>query len=435
MKPDIALKRYLERHIEPDLPDAPPGLKRWQHVLVIPAYDEPDVLLATLSALNADEYILVILVLNRPDSDRNSGVNSSLRRALGNMATTASSAGNPRQIIPLNDSVDLLFYDMEICKGPSPASEGVGLARKVGCDIALLWQSQGAIVGDWICSTDADARLPADYFSRLEEAGNSAAAVYPFFHYPGVSESVNNATALYELRLHQYVFGLNYANSPYAFHTLGSVLAVRGRCYAQVRGYPKRAGGEDFYLLNKLSKVGPIASLDGACIALESRASHRVPFGTGPATQKIIREGKAEESLLFYHPQCFDALRATLATVNQLRSKNLKELGRSLQIAGLGSPLANTTENALLTMGLSKAIEHCRKQGKSEVQFLRHFHQWFDGFRTLKFIHAVRDAGWPMVSLAESINLQPMVFPNTISADMNIDTIRADITLERGWLT
>ena len=48
---------------------------------------------------------------------------------------------------------------------------------------------------------------------------------------------------------------MKYARSPYAFHTIGSTMAVSANHYAKVRGFPKREAGEDFYLLNKLAKV------------------------------------------------------------------------------------------------------------------------------------------------------------------------------------
>jgi len=232
MKTDIALQRYLERHIEPDLPDAPVTFNRWQHVLVIPVYDEPPEFIQTLAQLKPSDRVLVIIVLNRPDSDTNSQVNSPLRNALVNLARVEGITDSNLHILQLNSSVDLYCYDMESTKGPNPSAQGVGLARKVGCDIALLWQSQGAISGDWICSSDADARLPEDYFPRLRNLKNSVAAVYPYTHKPGPEESINQATALYELRLHQYVRGLHYAQSPYAYHTLGSCIAVRHKHYA-----------------------------------------------------------------------------------------------------------------------------------------------------------------------------------------------------------
>ena len=41
------------------------------------------------------------------------------------------------------------------------------------------------------------------------------------------------------------MLGLEFAASPYAWHSLGSCLAVTPEAYAAVRGFPKRAGGEE----------------------------------------------------------------------------------------------------------------------------------------------------------------------------------------------
>ncbi len=152
-------KQYRERYLEPDLPDAPAGGPHWHNTLVIPAYRESPALLQRLQQLPADcGRTLVILVLNRPDFDPDPQANSALRCKL----TTLSGTGNATddvQILSLNSSTDLLVHDMERNGTTVPATQGVGLARKTGCDIALLWQSQGAISGQWINSSDADATL------------------------------------------------------------------------------------------------------------------------------------------------------------------------------------------------------------------------------------------------------------------------------------
>ena len=438
MKSGIAQKRYLERHIEPGLPDAPGAAKQWQHVLVIPTYKESSDLLAALSSLRTAGKILVILVLNRPDTNPDTSCNSALRGAIQSLERTQSIASRQCPTYKLSDSVDLFCHDTESLDGPLPAAQGVGLARKAGCDIALLWQSQGVISSDWICSTDADAILPADYFDRLEGLDKTVAAVYPFAHMPGTSARVHQATALYELRLHQYVLGLRYANSPYAYHTLGSCIAVKRQHYCEVRGYPKRSGGEDFYLLNKLAKLGAIASLSGECIALQSRLSDRVPFGTGPAVERILADHDGDKNNdhkknLFYHPQIFEVLRALLAVVAKLKEQELDELPGLLRTEGLSNEIATIATQALLTMGMAKAVSHCRKQGKSEEQFLRQFHQWFDGFKTLKFIHAVRDEVFPMQTLSGALSLQPELLPATASDTMDAQQICAAIRAQLQW--
>ena len=78
----IAVRRYLERHIEPGLPEFSGQAGRWRHVLVIPAYREDPGLIQSLQSLRGGDYnLLVILVLNRPDSDPDDAANSALRSA------------------------------------------------------------------------------------------------------------------------------------------------------------------------------------------------------------------------------------------------------------------------------------------------------------------------------------------------------------------
>lgn len=432
MRDELALQRYLQRHIEQGLPDSPLGSTRWHHVLVIPAYRESATLLQSLALLRADQgKTLVILVLNRPDSDPDTCANAELRRAIDDLSTGEDCEGH---LLTLNPSVDVYALDMESSGGPIPADLGVGLARKTGCDLALKWIAQGAIDTPWICSTDADALLPSTYFEQLTNVEESCvAAALPFQHLPGPDTSCNEATALYELRLHHYVLGLQYAGSPYAHHTLGSCLAVKAGAYAHVRGFPKRAGAEDFYLLGKLAKLGAIANLQGECIALQSRRSTRVPFGTGPAVSDIAALDNPAEAALFYHPQCFEALRVLMVSIPSLAECPDADLPTVLATGGLDEVLAAATADAMQTLGLDKALQHCARQSKSAPQFQRHFHQWFDAFRTLKLIHALRDAGWPQQPLGRLNRLQPQLWPPGGAPFFEVERLRSAIRAHWHW--
>jgi hypothetical protein len=451
MQDSVALQRYLQRHIEAGLPPSPHKVPHWHHALVIPAYRESAALLQNLAQLpRGMGRTLVILVLNRPDTDHDPQANTSLRAAVDELATAEQQPGEP-VIYSLNTHTDLYVHDMEnpdgpfqgshfpggpILAGTIPAAQGVGLARKTGCDIALKWMSEGAISGEWIHSSDADALLPQDYFQQLDNCNQRAvAAVYPFRHIPGADQNCDEATALYELRLHHYVLGLVYAGSPYAYHTLGSCLAVTAGAYAQVRGFGKRAGGEDFYLLNKLAKLGPVAKLTGHCIELQSRLSRRVPFGTGPAVEKIAGSEHPAELALFYHPLCFAALRALLTVVPDLQHTDTEDLCGLLGQRGLERSLARACSDVIEAMGLDAALTHCRRQGKSREQFLRQFHQWFDGFRSLKFIHGVRDSGWPLQSLPQLVTLQPQLWPISADVQSEVERLRLAVRQHWGWLS
>ncbi len=414
----VALQRYLQRYLEPHLPPPPADTRTWEHTLVVPLYRESPTLIRHWQRLGGQRArVLVIAVLNRPATDTDTGANRDMRNSIDELPTRPG-ADQHNPIRQLSDTADLLLYDHEKLLGPTPRQQGVGLARKAGCDIALRWIAAGRIASQWICSSDADAVLPRDYFQRLPgpeaRPGNGAAVAvtYPFQHLPDGDGDVDRATALYELCLHHYVLGLEYARSPYAHHTLGSCLAVDALTYAQVRGFPRRSAAEDFYLLNKVAKIGPVLRLRGDCIALRARPSTRVPFGTGPAVVRIAGLDR-ETATLFYHPHCFQALRVLLDCIPACRDMEPDALSRQMRQRGLDNDLSQTAARVIQDLGWVAALAHCRTHGRGEEQFLRQFHQWFDGFRTLKFIHGLRAAGWADQSLATLASVSPGLWPKS----------------------
>jgi hypothetical protein len=425
MHDSVALQRYLQRHTETGLPRHSFAQPHWLHVMVIPAYRESPALLETLTHMpEGSGRTLIILVLNRPDTDSDPQANAELRTALQCQPLPQAQRGSvPIQC--LNEHTDLYLHDIDLLCGPTPAALGVGLARKTGCDLALQWMVAGGISGQWLCCTDADASVPQDYFKQLDSAAPDAvAAIFGFQHMPGEDQDCDTATALYELRLHHYVLGLEYAGSPYAYHTLGSCIAIRANAYVQVRGFPKRAGAEDFYILNKLAKIGPISKLSGQCIQLQSRHSSRVPFGTGPAVAAIIAAGRPEDVRIFDHPRCFEALRALLASLPELTQSPDAALAQLFVRQGLDATVAEQSDAALQGMGIRSGLAHCQQQSKSSAQFQRQFHQWFDAFRTLKFIHLIRDAGWEQQSLTQLDALQPNLWPAVMQPPYSLAQLR-----------
>lgn len=284
-----------------------------------------------------------------------------------------------------------------------PARGGVGLARKTGADLAAWLTHQGKVLSSWIHCSDADVHLPERYFECNPETGNAgageiAAMVYPFRHVSGdAADRITQVTRLYEFSLRYYVAGLNHAGSPYAFHTIGSTIAVDALNYARVRGFPRRQAGEDFYLLNKLAKVGSIRQLTAGIecepIEIYARLSDRVPFGTGAATGKIMELNDPAENFLLYHPGVFDLLRQWLGSLEdfwRLQSSDLAALSAQGDFRMLA--------NGLLEIGAERALKHALRQSSSEAQFMRQMHTWFDAFRTLKLIHYLRDRHLPSVS-------------------------------------
>jgi hypothetical protein len=276
--------------------------------------------------------------------------------------------------------------------------QGVGLARKIGGDVALALQRSGRVESPWILCTDADVQLPADYLD-LENEGDAAALVCPFFH-ESPDAALQKAAATYEAYLHYYVAGLRYAGSPYAFHTIGSTMIVEGSAYARVRGFPRRrTAGEDFYLLNKLAKVGEVRSRSSRPIRIRARESERVPFGTGAS----IRQLMAGKALRVYHPAVFDEVRVWLRMLEHLTQGTPWKEALAREGA---SPLL---QGALRELEVEARMERLRSLSSDPAGRRKQWHDWFDGFRTLRLVHVLRDLGPGVVPLADALAEAPFV--------------------------
>jgi len=411
----MAIEKYLAHYAEPEcqllkpLLNGPPEHHRyrhplsdtnheWQYVLVIPAYDEkPEFFDRLAVTLLAQQAVLLILVVNQPDTlSSATEANHNLVRHLQQRTTGLGQAGH-LSLGQIQDTHSALLTVRRIDRHLQiPAGQGVGLARKIGADIATWLIYSGRIESPWIFCTDADCHLPSNYFSGAKNAGTAAAVVFPFHHVcPG--DRLGYATRLYELSLNHYVEGLRGAGSPYAFHTVGSIFGIHSRHYCQVRGFPKRAGGEDFYLLNKLAKTAPIRQLDQPLISIEARLSGRVPFGTGPAVNQILAMTNPALDFRCYNPVIFTELGHWLSALPALRHILLEDL-----------PLSNSVVNLLNSMGIQVARDHALKHSKSVDGFVRQMHIWFDGFRTLKLVHGLQRNGYPPVAIGELYDLDSL---------------------------
>ena len=123
-----------------------------------------------------------------------------------------------------------------------PPKEGVGLARKIGSDVALSLIAQNKIKSRWIYQTDADAVLPPDYFFRnLPVAG---AALFPFKHVSNTP--LTKMRRLYELHMEHYEKSLSESGSIFGFTALGSTMVIEASTYAAVRGFPRKARARTF---------------------------------------------------------------------------------------------------------------------------------------------------------------------------------------------
>ena len=443
------MDQYLRRYAEPEtvaLDGLDPN-QRWSNVLVIPACNESPALLRPAPPCSGRS--LLLLVINEPEDSalHVSRANESLAGIVrsqferhwqsdpgfpGGELTLFHDPGHPR---------DVLMVDRFSNGRRLPQGGGVGHARKIGADLAASLIHRSHIPGPWIHCSDADVKLPPRYFSCVQDLPDDARAhsalVYPFYHRgdpgQGGSNGVILATQLYELSLRYYVAGMKCAGSPYAFHTIGSTMAVNAHHYAKARGFPKREAGEDFYLLNKLAKIAPVMELavgkDCEPIEIEARRSDRVPFGTGAAVNRITAMTDPVGQYRFYHPLVFEALRRwheSLPAIWQARCQQLSPAHFPLAPdSGFRAGLRQSLVDGLKSAGADRALEHAFKQSRDAAQFKRQIHTWFDALRTLKLVHDLRDR-----SLA-SINYRDLVsnrfFQSLLEGDKDLNAFHRQL--------
>lgn len=394
--------KYLERYAEPEsLTIQCPDVSA-QFVLVVPAFQES---LAQLEQVWVElNDVIIVLVVNSRDPAE--PITQQLLEDIADYWQIIDSTG----YCTWYQSSQHTILVVDRCHHPLPLKQGVGKARKIGADIAARLIHNGSIKVPWIFSTDADARLPKEYFTAAITATKGLSfRLYPFRH--DVDEDI--AAALYEFSLLWYAYGLKSANSEYAYPSVGSTIACSVEAYAQVRGFPNREAGEDFYLLNKLRKVGNYTYADSPPIRLSSRISNRVPFGTGPGIQKIQALDDPIKDYIFYHPACFESLKRFLIA---LRTSQQKE---DLQ-QHFSDPLHwQFVQNSDLATLVSK------QQNQTPAVFAKFLMDWFDGFRTLKFVHFIREHQHSSVSFGAlwDTELLAKVYPGSGAKEVQTATI------------
>ncbi|MEI9941810.1 MAG: hypothetical protein WDO69_31740 [Pseudomonadota bacterium] len=398
--------KYFARYAEPEFALAGALSERYQAALIVPVCGEaPSLLDGFQPALSrATGRVLLILVVNATDA-ASAEIHAENQRLLAHLAArfTAPRAITHEHVAARGwlgraEHHDLLWLDRATPGVRLPPREGVGMARKLGGDLAAALWSRGQLSCPLIASSDADVTLPAEYFEQLtepvSESTRSAAWLWPYRHQPGGDPAIDAATLLYEISLRYYVLGLAAAGSSFAYQSVGSTLCVDAAAYLSVRGVPKREAAEDFHLLDKLAKVGPLRRPSVTPIGIRARASERVPFGTGRRSREIAAELTTGREFELYSPSIFQALAAVL--------QGLDDFARSAEVAALaraverGVPeIAQSVQQVLTGLGAFAALANAAGQAPTGAVLRRRIHTWFDSLRTLRFVHGLRDRCLP----------------------------------------
>lgn len=266
---------------------------------------------------------------------------------------------------------------------------GVGLARKIGMDVALNRFAKVNHDGLIVC-LDGDCTVSINYINeilRAEKASLNGLSIC-FEHN---IEKLNNEDVIkvidYEIFLRYYIHALRSAGYPHAFHTIGSSMASRASAYAKIGGMNTRKAGEDFYFLHKLIPQGQFFDLTNATVYPSSRKSTRVPFGTGRAMLEMEAGTKDFDTL--YHPHIFRDLREVFNRDGHKYSNFEKELPESFY-------------KYLVEFKLLTQLQNLQQRSSGQHQFHKNFIHWMDGFKLLKFVHYCRDHMYPNLNVEEA---------------------------------
>lgn len=382
---------YFEKHRILDSLSEPP-LKELRCVVVLPSYREEHLFTAVWSLLNAKcnpGEVEIIVVLNSSERDpaeiREQTIQTKVRLLQFLQNTNISE-------MPVH----------VVCYPDMPSREaGVGLARKIGMDIAAARLRSVNRPDGIIVSFDADASCETNFFSELlsffdQHPYAPGASVY-FEHDltgEGISQEITESIIRYELHLRYFIRALRYAGHPHAFQTIGSSFAVRAGIYTAQGGMNKRKAGEDFYFLHKVIPLGNYGEINGTCIHLSPRPSDRVPFGTGAAIRKMLLTG--EFRWMTYHFNAFIDLNALFGKI-PLLFRSTKETIRKIY-----QDLPVSLSEFITMKDFINIIEECRTNSATEASFTKRFFRWFNVFRVIKFLNASHETCYQKKEIAEA---------------------------------
>ena len=339
--------------------------------IAIPAMDELEYLPQTLQSIEASVFpgkssserpYMVYICVNQPDDwwDDTAGH----RRICESNAALLRVLEACRPVHPLV----VIDRSSQGC-GWTGKNFGVGWARKVLFDHIL----SVAAPDDLIVSMDADTQFGSHYLQSLTDSFAAhpewVALSAPYYHRLTGDDGTDRAILHYEIYMRNYAINMLRIGSPYSFTAIGSAIVMRAEALRKIGGITPVKSGEDFYLVQKLTKMGAVGSWNSESVYPAARFSDRVFFGTGPAMSKAASGDLS--SYPIYHHSLFAKVAATYGLTDELYHHDLhSEFLDFLQQQFNQSDLWSTIRNNV----------------KDSNQFRRAFHEKADGLRILQFL-------------------------------------------------
>jgi len=382
--------RYIEKNIVyPEFIDAvvSPSVSM---IVMIPCLNEPEIF-RTLESLWScepiDSWCEVIVVVNESE-------NSSPEVKSFNQETYDKLFDWKNN----NDRENLILHPI-YAHSINAKHAGAGMARKIGMDEVIrrfnaLNRPDGVII-----SLDADCLVSYNYLQRIESVFSENkfcfAATLNFKH--RVEEMADAkqklGIQLYEDYLHYYKKALDFAGFPDSIYTIGSAFAVRAEAYVKQGGMNRRQAGEDFYFLNKLTKLGTITEIDDVFVYPSARVSDRVPFGTGAAMAKWMNEDG--DLTVTYNFAAFLDLKVLFDQVDSLFRNSVDDK--------FMASLPASVQEYLQMLEFPVKLKEINQNSSSLPSFRKRFFQFFDGFIILRFLNLAHQKYYPQQNLSEAI--------------------------------
>ncbi|NOZ46318.1 MAG: glycosyltransferase family 2 protein [Chlorobi bacterium] len=351
-------------------------------IVVIPAFNEPDLLKSLQALWNCKKTscaVEVLIVFNFPEN-----IDNEVVRAIEKQKKQAENWIKYHQRKAFRF---FIIYKPDLPK----KTAGVGLARKIGMDEAVIRFNSLNKPAGVIVNFDADSVCDINYLIEVEnhfikQPKTNGISIY--FEHPVDGEefpaNMYEAIKLYELHLRYYKQALQFTGFPYYFHTVGSAFAVKADVYCKQGGMNRQKAGEDFYFLQKIIPLGNFYELNSTRVIPSLRVSDRVPFGTGAAMTHL-----AKQVIPKFETYNFKSFKDLKSFINKIDSfYNLKEE----EILMIVNKLPESIKDFLKNNNFIKEVQRAKDNSSTLISFRKQFFQWFSAFRIIKFLNISHDS-------------------------------------------
>ena len=377
------ISRYIRQNIKypllvEDVPASDLGM-----IIVIPCYNEPDVVSAVKSIYQSNRppcSVEVLVIINGSDADPES--------------VEIQNKKSYNDLHELQDLPDWFSLYVIMNNNFSDKKAGVGLARKIGMDDAVRRFVHEEKYDGLIVCYDADSNCDDNYLIELANVFQNPKVTSVGINYEHpiegdeYSDEIYNYITQYELHLRYFIQMQKMIELPYAYHTVGSSMACKVDAYCAVGGMNQRKAGEDFYFLHKLIKFGGHEELNTTRVIPSPRISDRVPFGTG----KAVGDLQASDSGMYktYNPKSFLAL-----------EKLVKDLPATFERGSFSEDLPEPVLEYLNSIDGDRNLKMIKGNTTDYPSFQKRFWHWFDAFQLMKYLHFVRDRWYEDIEVKE----------------------------------